>query len=64
MTELQACLRLNVTLKGCYALSYGLLSAAELRDGNPLRAYGLRLQPDMDRRAFLTLLEIGGCIIK
>ena len=33
MTELQACLRPNVTLQRCYALSYGLLSAAELQDG-------------------------------
>ena len=33
MTELQACSRHNVTLQGCYALSYSLLSAAELRDG-------------------------------
>ena len=33
MTELQACLRPDVTLQGCYAISYSLLSAAELRDG-------------------------------
>ena len=33
MTELQACLWPNVTLQGSYALSYSLLSAAELRDG-------------------------------
>ena len=32
MTELQARLRPNVTFQECYAISYSLLFAAEVRD--------------------------------